>query len=123
VTQTLGTTAFPANDIYIGSNGNLVILQGQQAVQAACQSASLLQLGEAVLATTTGVPYFQTVFNGTPNIAAYQSYLRKAILNVQGVIGITSLTVNVGGGVLNYTAVINSVFGQLEIASGEIPVG
>lgn len=122
MTQTLGTTAFPANDIYIGPNGNLGILQAQPAVQAACQSTSLLRLGEAILSTTSGIPFLQAVFNGTPNIAVFESYLRTAILNVDGVIAIQSLTISVSGGTLSYVATIQSIYGEAEIISAEIPI-
>jgi len=122
MTQTIGTTAFPANDIYIAPNGNLAILQGQAAVQGACQSVSLLRLGEAILSTTSGIPFLQAVFNGTPNVAVYESYLRTAILNVEGVIAIQSLTISVSAGVLTYRATIQSIFGEAEIISAEIPI-
>jgi hypothetical protein len=122
MTQTIGTDGFPQNDIYLGSNGNLVILQGQPAVEAACQSASLLRLGEAILSTTTGIPFEQAVWIGTPNLAVYENYLRTAILNVDGVIAIQSLTVSVSQNKLSYTATIQSVFGLAEIISAEIPV-
>jgi len=122
MTQTLATNGFPSNDIYIGSNGNLVILQGLSAVEAACQSTSLLRLGEAILSTTSGIPFLQAVFNGTPNIAVFESYLRTAILNVDGVISIQSLTISVSQGTLSYVAIIQSIFGEAEILSAEIPV-
>lgn len=122
MTQTIGTIPFPANDIYIGNNGNLVILQGLDAVEAACQSTSLLRLGEAILSVTSGIPFFQAVWNGTPNLAVFESYLRTAILNVPGVLGIQSLTISVSQGQLSYIATIQSIFGQAEILSAEITI-
>ena len=119
MTQTIGTDS--NNDLYLGSNGNIVILQSQSAVVAACRSASLLSLGEAVLATTTGIPFFQAVFNGQPNIAVFQSYLRTAILNVPGVLSIQNLTTNVNGGVLSYSVTIQSIYGETVIA-GSVPI-
>ena len=102
--------------------GNIDILQGEDAVEAACQTTSLMLLGEAVLATTLGIPYFQAVWIGRmPNLAVYESYLRQAILNVQGVIGIESLTIGVTEGVLSYTATIQNVFGEAFVLSQDIP--
>ena len=69
------------NDIYRGSNGNIVLLSGQSAVQTACATATKAQLGEMVYATTTGMPTFQAVWIGTPNINIYLNYLRQTILN------------------------------------------
>jgi hypothetical protein len=122
MTQSVATSAFPANDIFINVSGNLQILQGQPAVEAACQSASLLRLGEAILSTTTGIPFEQAVWIGTPNLAVYENYLRTAILNVDGVIAIQSLTVSVSQNTLSYVCTIQSVFGLAEIISAEIPV-
>lgn len=122
MTQTLGTSAFPAHDIYLNSSGNIAILQGETAVEAACETTSLMRLGEAVLATTLGIPYFQAVWSGTPNIAVYENYLRTAILAVQGVIGIQSLTVSVLQGTLSYAATIQNVFGEAFTIQQEIPL-
>ncbi len=119
--QTFGTSAQPVHDIYLNSSGNIAILSGQAAVVAACQTASLLSLGEAVLATTTGIPFFQAVFVGTPNLAVFESYLRTALLNVQGVQGIKSLTINVSQSVLSYSAVIQSQYGEAEVL-GSVPI-
>jgi hypothetical protein len=121
MTQTFGTTAFPANDIYLLPNGNVAILQGQSAVEAACQSTSLLRLGEAILQTTLGIPYFQAVWAGVPNLSVYESYLRNAITSVNGVVGIQSLTISVSQGTLSYTATIESVYGEIYLTQ-EIPL-
>ena len=60
--QTFGQNA--NGDVYIGSDGNLVILSGLPAVEAACATASLAQLGEEVLTTGNGLPNFQAVWVG-----------------------------------------------------------
>lgn len=121
MTQTLGTTP-DTNDIFIAASGNLEILQGQDAVEAACATASKLQLGEAVLQTGLGLPNFQVVWVGNPNIAIFQQYLRNALLNVKGVVKITSLTTKVANGVLSYTAEIESAFGNTATIRGVINV-
>ena len=67
LTTTIGTNA--SNDIYLDATGNLAFLSGQAAVESACAVASQMQLGEAIYQTNLGQPTFETVFNGTPNIA------------------------------------------------------
>ncbi len=118
MTQTLGVNS--SNDLYIGANGNLVVLQGQNAVEAACQSASLAQLGEMVLATLAGIPNFQAVWVGTPNLAIFQSYLRQTIENVNGVLSVVSLSSSVSQNTLSYNAKISTIYGLAEI-NGAIP--
>ena len=121
MTQTIGTTDQPDNDLYLNSTGIIAILQGIDAVVSACQTAARLALGEAVLATTTGIPYFQAVFNGSPNQSVFESYLRTAWQNVNGVNGVQSLTISIAQATLSYTATIQSIYGPAEI-SGTVPL-
>lgn len=111
MTQTLGTNA--NNDIYLGPTGNLVVDNGQKAVEDACQTAAQLQLGEAVLQTQLGMPNFQTIWVGVPNVAIWEAYLRRTFLSVNGVLAVTALVVTVADNVLAYTATIQSVYGEI----------
>ena len=111
MTTTVATNAH--NDIYILPNGNLSITTGQDAVLQACATASKLQLGEAIYQTNLGIPNFEVVWNGTPNLAIFETYLRQALLSVDGVITVTSLNISVSKNVLSYQAQIESAFGTL----------
>ena len=111
MTQSFGLNS--SNDIYINAAGNLQIDTGINAVEDACKNVSLLQLGEAILQTTLGMPTFQTVWNGTPNIAIYENYLRQALQSVDGVVAINSLTSNVSKNVYSYSATIETLYGSL----------
>jgi hypothetical protein len=113
MTQTLAINS--NNDIYLGSNGNLVVATGQTGVEQACQTATQAQLGEMILATTSGIPNFQAVWSGTPNLAIWESYLRAAILNVPGVLAVVSLSSSVAKNTLSYTATISSQYGIFEL--------
>ena len=124
MTQTLGTNT--NNDIYIGLNGNLVMLQGQSAVGAGCQSVSRASLGEEVLSITSGLPFFQAVFVGVPNLQAFNNALLVALQGVDGVVSVTNLTSKVtkdqkGKSVLTYTATIETQYGLTFTTTGEIP--
>jgi hypothetical protein len=110
MTQTFGVNA--NNDIYIGTDGNLVIDRDIQAVLTACAQTVKTRLGEMVLAINDGLPYFETVWVGVPNIPQFEMALRRAILAVSGVNEILSLTTSQTGDVLSYTAVILTIFGQ-----------
>lgn len=110
------------NDIYLGADGNLAIVNGQIGVEQACQTASQAQLGEMVLAITSGIPNFQTVWNGSPNLSIFENYLRDTLLTVPGVLSVVSLTTSVVDKALKYVAKISSIYGLLEI-NGAIPTG
>jgi hypothetical protein len=107
--QTFGTNA--NNDIYLGPDGNLVVLSGLPAVEAACATASKAQLDEMVLATGSGLPNFQVVWVGVPNYQIWQSYLRATLQNVPGVQQVTSIAFAPSKNTLSYTANITTQYG------------
>lgn len=106
--QTLATNQ--NNDIYIQPNGNLSLVSGQTAVEFGCASAAKAQLGEMIYNTTQGIPNFQAVWIGSPNLAIFEAYLRNTLLNVEGVTAIESLTVAYANNVLSYIAEIQTQY-------------
>lgn len=111
--QTLGINA--NNDLYLGPDGNIVLLSGLDAVVTACKNACLTQLGECVLQQGIGLPNFQTVWVGVPDIAIWQSYLQNVILAVEGVTQVTSITISAQNNVLSYVAEIQTIYGNTVI--------
>lgn len=110
MTTTLGTNE--NNDIYLGLDGNIVVLSGLQAVLGACATAAKSILGEQVLSINAGLPDFQTIWVGVPNTAIFKSYLRRALTNIPGVDEVGEISVTVQNNVLSYTATIQTEFGQ-----------
>jgi len=107
------------NDLYL-KNGRMVVVNGIQAVMQACEHAAKTLLGEMVLATNQGIPYFQSVWIGVPNFQQFEAALRNAFLAVPNVVEVVSLTVVQTKNVLTYTAVIRTNFGVGTIANGEL---
>lgn len=110
MTQTLSVNQ--DNDIYLNKNGNLSISFGLQAVLQDCAQVAKLQLGEAVLNTSIGIPYFQTVWVGVPNIQQFTAALRSAFLSVPDVVEVVSLITSQKASVLSYTAIIRTIYGS-----------
>jgi hypothetical protein len=100
------------NDLYLDNNGNIAIATGLIATMQACQQAAQTLLGEMVLQTDQGIPYFQVVFNGVPNIAQFEASLRAAFLGVDGVVQVESIDIVQNGDNLGYTAIIQTIYGQ-----------
>lgn len=109
MTVTFGTNS--KNDLYLTSAKSIAVLNGLDAVLKACETASLAQLGEMVLATELGIPNFQTVWVGTPNYPLYTSYLRSTLESVDGVIEVESLDLKTVSNTLSYTATIRTIYG------------
>jgi hypothetical protein len=99
------------NDLYIGADGRLAINDGLRAVMQAVQQAVQTQLGEMVLSVDQGVPNFQSIWNGAPNLSVFRAYLRATILAVENVTGIESLETTVANNKLTYSATITTTFG------------
>lgn len=113
MTLTLGLNS--SNDIYLGADGNLVLLSGIEAVAGACKTIAQSQLGEMVLTITQGLPNFGAVWVGVPNLRLWQSYLRTSLQNVSGVIQINDLSLTMEDGILSYQAPIETEFGTTQI--------
>lgn len=111
--QTLAQNA--NGDIFIGANGNLAILSGIAAVEAACATASLAQLGEMVFATQQGIPNFQSLWVGTPDLGLWKAALLETLQNVEGVTQVNSLNLTQTGNTLSYVAEIATIYGQTTI--------
>lgn len=99
------------NDLFIQNNGQLAINRNLEAVLQACEHIAKAQLLEMVLNTERGVPNFETVWNGSPNIAQFEAYLRRNLLTVPDVIEIVSLDTTVQNNVLSYLAEIRTIYG------------
>lgn len=112
--QTFGTNA--DNDIFLAANGNLTVLTLNSAIMAACKTAARSQLGEMIYATGLGLPNFQAVWVGVPNLALWQSYLRNTLQNVEGVTQVSNIVFNVSDEVLHYTAEITTQYGITQIS-------
>lgn len=104
------------NDIYLGEDGNLVVVVDLQAIITTCETISKAQLGEMILSTTQGIPNFETVWVGVPQLGIWQSYLRNALQNVNGVENVSDLTISKIDNTLVYVATIKTQFGSTQIS-------
>lgn len=100
------------NDIYLNSEGNISISYDIQAVLQACAQAAQTLLGELVFNVDQGIPYFQTLWIGSPNVQQFNAALRTAFLNVPNVVEVISLMTSQQNNDLMYTAVIQTIYGS-----------
>lgn len=99
------------NDIFLDSAGNLTMVTDLTACVQACQQAAQAQRGEMQFHLNRGVPNFQVIWNGSPNVAQWRAAIREELLLTQDVTGVQELNVSLVGDEANYTAVIKSAFG------------
>lgn len=108
MTQTLATDL--NNDLYL-TNGNITVVRDLQAVLQDCEHAAKTLLGEVVLNTNIGIPYFETVWSGVINLQQFEAALRSAFLAQDGVVEVVSILSEKVGDTLQYTAVIRTIYG------------
>jgi hypothetical protein len=99
------------NDLTLSSDGNLSLSSELDATMQACAHAARTLLGEMIYATDQGIPNFQVVWSGAPNVPQFEAYLRRQLLAVEGVEQILSIDVAVSDNVLSYRAVIQTIYG------------
>lgn len=106
------------NDLYLDASGNLVIIEGLEALMQTINERVTTMLGELVLQTDRGMPNFDTIWNGSPNIPQYNSVLQNAILSVDGVTDVVSITNIFRDNILYYRAVIQTIYGTGALING-----
>jgi len=99
------------NDLYLGSSRNLALASDLQAVLFVCQNAAQAIKGEMIFRPESGMPNFEAVWAGSPNIPAWEAAFRARVLTVDGVTGIKSFTGYRDGNSMRYTAEIITVYG------------
>lgn len=75
------------------SMGDFTLTRGVEAIQQAIKIKLQFFQGEWFLDLTAGVPFYQSVLVKNPSPSVLQSIFRKAILEVPGVLAVTSLNI------------------------------
>lgn len=99
------------NDLFLDDSGNLALAFDRDAVLENCAHAMQTILGECVLDLPRGLPNFEAVWNGQPNLAQYNLAARLALSEVAGVLAVLSFESAQVGDTLQYRAQIQTIFG------------
>lgn len=109
------------NDIYIGDDGNLAVLHNEEAVLDACATAVKAQKGEMIYKINSGMPNFQTIWSGHPNLLQFQAALRTVLLAVSGVVDIVSVESSIENNELSYSVKIQTIYSnQVRTINGSL---
>lgn len=101
------------NDLVLTAKKSLTVSADQEAIMQVCQQAAQAQLGEMVFAKNQGIPNFQTIWRkGKRSSAVWEYNLRKTLLTINGVLSVPSIIVGYNNDVLQYDAVIKTVYGE-----------
>ena len=79
------------------TNGDLVILEGLDAIRQHVDVRLKFLLGENFLDTREGIPYFERVLGKITSLTAVSEIFRSAILNTPGVINLNNFRFDFDG--------------------------
>lgn len=114
--RTLATNG--ARDIYLGTDGNLVIATGLEACLESCRRAGFVRLGELPYAQTRGAPFLDIM--ETVDLSLFEFYIRQVLLTVPGVTSVESVEFTMAGETLNYTSQVKTIYGTGTVTNGDI---
>jgi hypothetical protein len=97
------------NDLYIGADGNLVMLSEVDACADCCSTAVKAQRNEMIYDMDNGMPTRQTAWDDF-NPAQFEAAARAIILGITGVTDIQSFVITVTANELSYTAEILTIY-------------
>lgn len=103
------------NDLYIAPNGQLAIASNLTALAQTCEQSIQTMMGELVLQGSQGIPNFQLIWSGAPNIAQAENAIREAIMAVDGVTDVPVLSAFVQNNILKYNATIKTIYGEVAL--------
>lgn len=103
------------NDIYVDTSGNIAMGKDKYALSDICKNKVLTTLGEPEYNQTAGIPYFETVFCDTPKIDLFQTAVIETIEQTDNVNRVTNFDYDQDNGVLSYSLIINTDFGDIQL--------
>lgn len=105
------------NDLFLDTAGNITLARDKEAVLFACKAAAETLFGEMIYQTNQGLPFFTTIWNGSPNIPQFEAALVTTLLAVEEVKEVEDISTEIIDGVLSYTAIIATSFGTGDITN------
>lgn len=103
------------NNPVFGTDGNLTVLQGINAIGQSAVQYCKARRNEMVFDYDRGIPFSILAWGGTPNETQFEAAHRATLLQVPGVTAVTEFEVIRVGDVLKYTATLQTVSGETSI--------
>ena len=82
-----------------------------QAVLQQCEHAVKAQTAEMIYAADRGINTEQSLWDGSPNLLAFESFVRQALNRITDVVLVEDFQTQLNGNILQYQATIRTVFG------------
>ncbi len=99
------------NDLFLNSKNDISMNTGLDACLQACESAVSTILGEKIYNQNDGIPAFNIIWNGVPNLAQARIAIIDTIQKVDNVIEVSNFDFVATDNEFKYTATIKTTFG------------
>lgn len=103
------------NDLVIGADGRLSIVNGAAAVEVVARSHMQARRGEMIHATQDGIPFDLVAFGASPNLAQFEAFARRRLSTITGVREVVSFEARLDGDALTYSATLRTDYGETTI--------
>lgn len=100
------------NDLYLDPAGSLARSTELAATMQACAHAAKAQMGEMIYAADQGIPNFDVVWNGSPNLLQFEAAMRATLLTAPHVLEVKAFSAAIQGGKVVYSATIRTEYGE-----------
>ena len=106
------------NDIFARAGGVLATSVDIEAVRDFAEQAIKAQLGEMIYATDRGTNIETELFDGNPNVDAFESSARAALTRIPDITEVIDFSTDFLNNELEYRATLVTVFGTVQVVSG-----
>lgn len=105
------------NDLVLDGAGGISVISQRDALEQCCRSYMLAIRGEMIRKIDEGMPYDQVAWGTQANAAQFESEARARIMALRdwGVISVRSIVISQLRDVLSYTAIIETIYGELNL--------
>ena len=99
------------NDLFLNSKNDISMNTGLDACLQACESSVSTILGEKIYNQNDGIPAFNIIWNGVPNLAQARLAIIDTIQKVDNVIEVSNFDFVATDNEFKYNATIKTTFG------------
>ena len=107
--------AIDDNNGFLIVEDQAVLLEGKEAIAVNCTTEAQTLLGENPYFQENGMPNFETVWQGSPNIPAFESALRDILVSIIGVFNANNFSYTLENNILDYSIDIQTLVGTTTI--------
>ena len=81
-------------DLFVAANGDLVLVEGLEAIAQHCEIRLRTFKGEWFLDTRIGVPWFEEILKKAPQLGVVSGILKQVILGTPGILSLQTFDID-----------------------------